>query len=197
MSDRRRWLIVGLGNPGPKYQLTRHNIGFMALDIFAQSLNPSLAGGANDWSTEHKGFVLKTKGSQNELIFVKPQTYMNLSGETVQPLMAYYKIELDNLVVVHDEIDLPFGKMRFQKNRGAGGHNGLKSINERLGTQDYARLKLGVGRPAHPDFLISDYVLQAFAKEEQSELGPFLEKAGDAISCLVTEGLDRASTRFN
>ena len=191
MSDRRRWLIVGLGNPGPKYQLTRHNIGFMALDLMVQSL------GLGGWSTESKGSVLKSKGTQNELIFVKPQTFMNLSGETVQPLMAYYKIELANLVVVHDEIDIPFGKMRFQKNRGAGGHNGLKSINERLGTQDYIRLKLGVGRPAHPEFAVADYVLQAFAKEEQDALSTFLEKAGDAIECIVTEGLDKASTKFN
>lgn len=162
---------------------------------FSSSASPGA--GASAWSTEQKGLVLKSKGSTNELIFVKPQTFMNLSGETVQPLMAYYKVELENLVVVHDEIDLPFGKMRFQKNRGAGGHNGLKSINERLGTQDYIRLKLGVGRPAHPDFAVADYVLQAFAKEEQDALGRFLEKAGDAIECIVTEGLDKASTKFN
>lgn len=119
MSEKRRWLIVGLGNPGPKYQLTRHNIGFMALDVFTQSLNlsggGSVSAGSTAWSTEQKGLVLKSKGTHNELIFVKPQTYMNLSGETVQPLMAYYKVALENLLVVHDEIDLPFGKMRFQK----------------------------------------------------------------------------------
>lgn len=200
MSDRRRWLIVGLGNPGPKYQLTRHNVGFMALDLMVQSLGLSSStgsGSGSGWSTEQKALVLKSKGAQNELIFVKPQTFMNLSGESVQPLMAYYKVELENLVVVHDEIDIPFAKIRFQKNRGAGGHNGLKSINERMGTQDYIRLKLGVGRPAHPDFAVADYVLQSFAKEEQDTLGSFLEKAGDAIECLVTEGLDKASTKFN
>lgn len=191
MSEKRRWLIVGLGNPGPKYQLTRHNIGFLALDLMAQSL------GLSNWTTEQKGLVLKSRGNENELIFVKPQTFMNLSGECVQPLMAYYKVELENLIVLHDEIDLPFEKMRFQKNRGAGGHNGLKSINERLGTQDYVRLKLGVGRPAHPEFAVADYVLQSFSKEEQSALGPFLEKAGDAIEDLVGLGLDKASTKYN
>lgn len=191
MSEKRRWLIVGLGNPGPKYLLTRHNVGFICLDRYVDSLNLS------GWSTQEKALLLKIKGQENELFLTKPQTYMNLSGESVQPLMAYYKIPLENLIVLHDEIDIPFGKLRIQKNRGAGGHNGLKSINERLGTQDYARIKIGVGRPPHPEMNVADYVLQNFSNEEQTQLPDFLDTIGDALDALITVGLDRASTQFN
>lgn len=191
MSEKRRWLIVGLGNPGPKYLLTRHNVGFICLDRYVDSLNLS------GWSTQEKALLLKVKGQENELFLAKPQTYMNLSGESVQPLMAYYKIPLENLIVLHDEIDIPFGKLRIQKNRGAGGHNGLKSINERLGTQDYARIKIGVGRPPHPEMNVADYVLQNFSNEEQTQLPDFLDTIGDALDALITVGLDRASSNFN
>lgn len=191
MSEKRRWLIVGLGNPGPKYLLTRHNVGFICLDRYVDSLNLS------GWSTQEKALLLKIKGQENELFLAKPQTYMNLSGESVQPLMAYYKIPLENLIVLHDEIDIPFGKLRIQKNRGAGGHNGLKSINERLGTQDYARIKIGVGRPPHPEMNVADYVLQNFSSEEQTQLPDFLDTVGDALDALITVGLDRASSNFN
>lgn len=191
MSEKRRWLIVGLGNPGPKYLLTRHNVGFICLDRYVDSLNLS------GWSTQEKALLLKIKGQENELFLAKPQTYMNLSGESVQPLMAYYKIPLENLIVLHDEIDIPFGKLRIQKNRGAGGHNGLKSINERLGTQDYTRIKIGVGRPPHPEMNVADYVLQNFSSEEQTQLPDFLDTVGDALDALITVGLDRASSNFN
>jgi len=185
------YLIVGLGNPGPKYAFTRHNIGFLAVDLFSQGVsNPP-------WSEEHKAHVCKFKLDDQQIILAKPLTFMNKSGESVQSLLHYYKIPMENMLVIHDEIDLPFGKLRLQKNRGPGGHNGLKSINEMLSTQDYTRLKLGVGRPPHPEMDVADYVLGKFNPEEQTTLPEFLNTAGDAIESFIFEGLNKASTRFN
>lgn len=184
------WLIVGLGNPGPKYALTRHNIGFMALDLYAQG------SGQSNWGEEHKAWVLKFKTEQGLLILAKPQTYMNNSGEAVQALMAYYKIPLDNLLVVQDEVDQPFSKMKFNRNRGAGGQNGIKSISERIGN-DYARLRLGISRPPVPGPTVADWVLGRFAKEEEAMLPDFLNRAGDAMDCWMQDGLQIASTKFN
>lgn len=184
-------LIVGLGNPGPKYALTRHNIGFMAVDLFAASA------GNPPWHEEHKAHTCRFKMDGVEVLLAKPMTFMNLSGQSVQSLMAFYKIPLENLVVVHDEIDIPFGSMRFQKNRGHGGHNGIRNIHELLGTPDYTRLKLGVSRPPHPEMKVPDYVLQKFSEQEQQQLPDFLNKAGDALETIIFEGLSKASTKFN
>jgi peptidyl-tRNA hydrolase, PTH1 family len=185
------WLIVGLGNPGPKYALTRHNLGFLAVDLFSQSA------GKPPWSEEQKAHVCKFKMDDVQIILAKPMTFMNKSGESVQALLHYYKIPTDNLLVVHDEVEIPFGQIRLQKNRGAGGHNGVKSVNEMLGTQDYLRLRLGVGRPPHPEMDVADYVLQKFNGEEQDKLTEFLNRCGDAMESLIFDGLNKAATRFN
>ncbi len=196
------WLIVGLGNPGPKYALTRHNIGFLAVDVFAQSLvsgnsASGMAAGQLPWKEEHKAHCCKLKIEDTPVILAKPMTFMNKSGESVQSLLQFYKINRENLLVVQDDIDQSFGNMRFHKNRGHGGHNGIRSISELLGTQDYTRLKLGVGRPTHPEMEVADYVLGKFSSEEQAELATVLNKAGDAIESLVFDGLNKASTKFN
>jgi peptidyl-tRNA hydrolase, PTH1 family len=185
------WMVVGLGNPGAKYLLNRHNVGFMALDNFTASLGdlPS--------KEDKKAVTCKFKLEGQDLILVKPQTFMNKSGEAVQPLMAFHKIEPANLIVVHDEIEIPFGEIRIQKNRGAGGHNGLKSINELLGTQDYWRMRLGVGRPPIPQMDVAAWVLQNFAQEEMSKMSTFLDAAGDALECIIFEGGDKAANKFN
>lgn len=185
------WLIVGLGNPGAKYALTRHNIGFMAIDVLLRSL------GAPDSKSDFKGLVNKFRWEDQEVVTVKPQTYMNLSGDSVRPLMDFYKISPENLIVIHDEIDIPFQSMRLQKNRGAGGHNGIKDIHAKVGTSDYIRLKLGVGRPPHPEMAVPDYVLQRFSDEEMKALPEFLEKAVDAVEAVLREGLSKASTTYN
>lgn len=185
------WLIAGLGNPGPKYQFTRHNIGFLALDLWAEGL------GVRSWSTQEKALIAKTKWDKHDVLFVKPQTFMNLSGESVQPLMAYFKIPIEQLVVVHDELEFEFGKMKFQKNRSHGGHNGIKSISERLSTNDYVRLRLGIGRPIHPEMDVSDHVLGRFGAEEEKLLPDYLNRAGDAIEVLLNEGLGKASSLYN
>ena len=185
------YLVVGLGNPGSKYALTRHNIGFMAVDLFAMSA------GSPPWSEEHKAHTCKFKMDDQQILLAKPMTFMNKSGESVQALMHFYKIPIENLIVVQDDIDQPYGGMRFHKNRGHGGHNGIRSITELMGTMDYSRLKLGVGRPAHPEMDIADYVLQKFSGEEQDQMSGFLNKAGDALEMCIFEGLSKASTAFN
>lgn len=185
------WLIVGLGNPGSEYKLTRHNIGFMAIDSYLQSVgNPPL-------KHQFKAEIAQGKIDDHQVLFCKPQTFMNLSGESVQALMGFYKIALDHLVVIHDDIDQPFGQMKIHKNRGHGGHNGIRSISGLMGTADYIRLKLGVGRPAHPDFPVADYVLGKFTADEAQALPEFLNKALDAVDSLMTDGLQKASTKFN
>lgn len=184
-------LIVGLGNPGPKYALTRHNIGFMAIDLFA------MGAGSPPWREEHKAHTCRFQMDDQQILLAKPMTFMNLSGQSVQALLQFYKIPLENLVVVHDEIDIPYTSMRFQKNRGHGGHNGIRSIHELIGTSDYTRLKLGVSRPPHPEMKVPDYVLQKFSETEQQQLPDFLNKAGDALESFIFDGLSKASTKFN
>ncbi len=184
------WLICGLGNPGAKYSMNRHNIGFMALDAYCAGV------GLPRWKEEKQALVTRLKIEDRETIFVKPQTFMNKSGESVQALMAYYKIPLENLIVLHDEIDIGFGAIKLHKNRGPGGHNGLKSINEKLGSQDYIRVKLGVGRPENPNMDVASFVLQNFAPHEQGQLNDFLSVAGDAIESLIIDGYQKAATKF-
>lgn len=185
------YLVVGLGNPGPQYALTRHNVGFLCVDLLVEGL------GVKSWNQEHKAWMIKLKIDNTPVIFAKPQTFMNKSGESIQALMNFYKIPLENLLVVYDEIDLPYATMKFNKNRGHNGHNGIRNISELLGSNDFARLRLGVGRPPHPEMKVADYVLQKFAPEEQKQMPEFLNKAGDAIECFLLEGLGKASTLFN
>lgn len=185
------WLIVGLGNPGNQYLTTRHNIGFMALDAFLHSAS------APNPSTEHKAKVWKLKLDDVNVMMAQPQTFMNRSGESVQALMHFYKIPLENLIVIHDDVDQPFGQMRIHKNRGHGGQNGIRDITEKLGSMDYVRIKLGIGRPPHPEMSVGDYVLQKFSKEEFDQIPAFLQKAMDAAESIIFDGHQKASTNFN
>ena len=185
------WLVVGLGNPGNQYALTRHNIGFMTVDYFLKGLgNPSA-------KNQFKAEVYQTKIGDHPVIFCKPQTFMNLSGESVQPLLGFYKIPQEHLIVIHDEIDQPFAQMKIQKNRGHGGHNGIKSITGLLGSMDYIRLRLGVGRPENPNVPVADYVLNKFTQEEFQQLPEFLNKSCDAVESILHDGVQKASTKFN
>jgi len=185
------WLIVGLGNPGNQYSLTRHNIGFMAVDYLAKGLgNPPV-------KNQFKAEIFQTKIGDHQVILCKPQTFMNLSGESVQPLLGFYKIPMDHLIVMHDEIDQPYGQMKIQKNRGHGGHNGIKSISGLLGSADYIRLRLGVGRPENPNIPVADYVLNKFTQDEFAKIPDFLNKAGDAVEAILLDGIQKASTKFN
>ncbi len=184
-------MIVGLGNPGPKYQLNRHNIGFILVDALAMRLEGRL-----DFRSEHKALTLKTSLQQERILLVKPQTFMNLSGQSVQDLFQYYDLSLDDLLVVQDDCDLPFQALRFQRSRGHGGHNGIRNIHQYLGP-DYARLKLGVSRPSHPGQDVADYLLSDFSKDEQKSLDDFLLYSCEAVETLILQGYDRASNQFN
>lgn len=184
------WLIAGLGNPGGQYAMNRHNIGFMALDSYCISI------GEPRWKEEKKSLTTRMKIDGEEVLFAKPQTFMNRSGESLRALLDYYKISIENFVVIHDDLDQDFGAVKIHKNRGPGGHNGLKSINEQLGTQDYIRLKLGIGRPQNSRMNIADFVLQDFSTEETQYLHDYLAYAGDAIDSIVTIGLSKTATKF-
>jgi len=185
------YIIVGLGNPGPRYQLTRHNIGFLVVDALVQHLN------ARPLPEKFNAHTYEFKDQDLDIKFVKPQTYMNLSGDAVQPIMAFYKVPIENLLVVYDEVDLPFGKMKLVRKRGEAGHNGIKSIHEKLGTNEYARLRLGVGRPPIPQMKVADWVLQNFGKEQDSELSDFIGRAAEGILSFVEEGFERAQNTIN
>lgn len=184
--------MVGLGNPGKKYQLSRHNLGFMAIDAFAQSWPEYL------FRSEHKSLVAKVTHSCSEvLLLAKPQTFMNLSGEAVQSLMSYYKIGIEDLLVLHDEIDLDFGDIRFQTHRGHGGHNGIRNIHQLLSTNQYKRLKLGVGRPPHSHLNVADYVLENFNKSEISLLSEYLNRICESLDYYIEQGFEKAATYYN
>lgn len=185
------WFIVGLGNPGKKYLCHRHNIGFMVIDNFLVSV------GKPPIKEEHGAFSSRFQMDSEAIMLACPQTYMNRSGEVVKGLISYYKLDVNQMLVIHDEIDLPFGVMKFQRDRGHGGHNGIRNIHEQLGRQDYARLRMGVGRPADPRMEVANYVLQDFSPEESSKLTLFLNRASDAVESFVFNGFDRAANEFN
>lgn len=191
MNTPTQWLIVGLGNPGSNYTFNRHNIGFMVIDFLLKSIGSPIE------KSEHKSITSKFKLENIHIITAKPQTYMNRSGEAVQGLTSYYKIPSSNIIVIQDDIDQGFGKMKLHRNRGHGGHNGIRSITESLGSSDYYRVKLGVGRPQHPSFSVADYVLQNFSENEMNELPEILNKATQAIEHLITHGYSEAATQFN
>jgi PTH1 family peptidyl-tRNA hydrolase len=185
------FLAVGLGNPGPKYSGTRHNVGFMVLDHWARSEAVSSE------KDEHKSKTAKIKVGDTEVLIAKPLTFMNLSGEAVSKLLSYYKIPLQNLIVIHDDVDVAFGTIKIQKNRGPAGNNGLKSINEQLGTQDYVRIKFGVGRPPHPEMATADYVLQKFSDKEFESMNQLMDHCVGAIKSFALNGFEKAASGFS
>jgi PTH1 family peptidyl-tRNA hydrolase len=187
------WLIAGLGNPGSKYLLTRHNVGFMALDFLTKAVGVR----DGDGKSELKGRVVDFRWENEQIKLVKPETFMNLSGECVGPVLNYYKIDIDHLIIVHDDMDQPFGQIRIKQKSGDGGHNGLKSLIEVLGTNDFLRVKIGVGRPPHPGMDPADHVLQNFTKTEQASLGLILDRTVDALEMIVFEGGTKAMNVFN
>ena len=177
------WLIVGLGNPGPDYSLTRHNIGFMAADILAAEL-----AGGNRWQKKFKAEILAAEYNGKNLTLIKPQTFMNLSGESVGEALRFYKLVPAQVIVLHDEIDLPAGEVRVKQGGGAAGHNGLKSIDAHIG-KDYWRVRFGVGRPIKdentPPDQVSNYVLGHFSKADKIWLEPLLDRLPAALPALL------------
>nr|WP_236700364.1 aminoacyl-tRNA hydrolase [Allosalinactinospora lopnorensis] len=180
-----RWLIVGLGNPGPKYAGNRHNVGFMVADV--------LAGRSGVRWKSHKAHaeVAETRIEGVPAVLAKPRSFMNLSGGPVAGLSSFYKVPLERIVVVHDDLDIAFGALKLKRGGGTGGHNGLRSINKSLSGPDYVRLRFGVGRP--PGRMdAATYVLKDFSSAERKELDLDIERAADAAQTVLTDGLEKA-----
>jgi peptidyl-tRNA hydrolase, PTH1 family len=190
MPNQRPVLIVGLGNPGPRYEGNRHNIGFLVAD--------ELAARADGRFRTHRGGadVAETRLAGARAVLVKPRSFMNLSGGPVAATAKFYKIPAESIIVVHDELDLPFGTVRLKRGGGENGHNGLRSISKSLGTKDYLRVRFGIGRP--PGRMDpADYVLRDFSGTERRELAYFIDHTADAVTALATEGLDAAQNKFH
>jgi PTH1 family peptidyl-tRNA hydrolase len=184
------FLLIGLGNPGREYRNNRHNFGFMVIDRLIVRL------AARGMKLQSNAIVTDAIYENRKLILAKPQTYMNLSGHSVQGLARFYKLPLEKILVAHDDLDLPFGTIRMRPGGGAGGQKGVASTIEHLGSQDFARLRLGIGRP--PGRMDpKDYVLQDFSKEDMKLLSEILDRAAEAALTFVTEGLDKAMNKFN
>ena len=185
------YLIAGLGNPDKKYDMTRHNIGFDAVDMISREFNAPIK------KIKFKAVYGETDIMGEKVILAKPQTYMNLSGESIREIASFYKIKPQNIIIFHDDISLPVGKVRIRKKGSDGGHNGLKSIIYQLVSDDFVRVKIGVGAPANKDYDLADYVLGHFSKEEQPLMKEGIEKAMDAISMMLEGDIDGAMNKFN
>lgn len=175
-------LVVGVGNPGSDYANTKHNIAWMLLD-------ESPAFRSSVWKAKFKGLYAEGSHKGHKFYGLKPQTFMNLSGESVQPMAAFFKIEPSKILVIHDELDIPFGQVHFKMGGGLAGHNGLKSIAACLGTDQFARMRVGIGRPVHGS--VANWVLSPFSKEEQLQLPLLIEKLHDPMLSCVVEGLGK------
>ncbi len=186
-----RWLIVCLGNPGPRYEGTRHNAGFLAADALAKKLKLSV--------NRLRFHALTARGEigGESVLLMKPQTYMNLSGEAAAAAARFYKIPPERVLVVSDETALPVGTLRVRSKGSAGGHNGLKSIIASLGTDQFPRIRLGVGAPPHEDYDMADWVLSAFKNQDAEEIARAAERAAEAVICYITEGPDRTMSKYN
>ena len=189
--DQETWLIVGLGNPGREYEKTRHNVGFRALDILSDKL------GCKVDKLKFQGLYAQTSWKGQKLLLLKPQTYMNLSGRSVLQLSAFFKVPPQRIIVLFDDISLAPGRLRIRADGSAGGHNGIKSIIAELGSQNFPRVKIGVGAKPHPDFNLADWVLSAFTAQEEKALQGALEKAADAALAIMESSVPEAANRFN
>ncbi|MGE5591757.1 MAG: aminoacyl-tRNA hydrolase [Bacillota bacterium] len=183
-------LVVGLGNPGPEYARTRHNAGFWVLDELARRL------GANVGRRAFSGLTGEALVVCRKVFLLKPQTYMNRSGEAVRAALAYYRLEPSQLLVICDDLDMVLGKIRLRLQGSSGGHRGLQSIADHLGTTEYPRLKIGIGRPESRDDVV-DYVLGSVSGEERDALAQAVTRAADAAEAALTDGVEAAMNRFN
>lgn len=184
------FMIVGLGNPGKDYQKNRHNVGFMAIDKIASEL------GIENKKVKSKAIIMEGKKDNKKVILVKPQTYMNLSGSSVASLVKFFKINPENLIVIHDDLDLPSLSIRLRPGGGAGGQKGVASIIQNLGTQQFNRVRIGIGRP--PGRMdAADYVLQNFPKQEEKELPFLFDTVTKAVECILDSGIEIAMNKFN
>ena len=189
--DMQNWLIVGLGNPGPEYAKTRHNAGFRAIDILADKLGCRVDKG------KFQGLYNQVTYKDNKLFLLKPQTYMNLSGQSVKQLAAFFHIPTQNIIVMFDDISLEPGRLRIRADGSAGGHNGIKSIISCIGGQNFPRVKIGVGAKPHPDYDLANWVLSNFTASEEKDLVSALDRAADAALCIIDRGVPESANRYN
>lgn len=187
----QNWLIVGLGNPGPEYAKTRHNCGFRALDVLADKLGCRVDKG------KFQGLYNQVSYKDNKLYLLKPQTFMNLSGQSVKQLVSFFHIPPQNIIVMFDDISLEPGRLRIRSDGSAGGHNGIKSIISCIGSQDFPRVKIGVGAKPHPDYDLANWVLSNFTASEEKDLSSALERAADAALCIIDRGVPETANRYN
>lgn len=185
------WLIVGLGNPGREYERTRHNCGFRALELLADTL------GCKIDKAKFQGLYGQVNYGSKKLLLLKPQTYMNLSGRSVLQLSAYFHIPPQNIIVLFDDISLEPGRLRIRADGSAGGHNGIKSIIQELGSQSFPRVKIGVGSKPNPEYDLADWVLSTFSAQEEKALAVSLKNAADAVLAIIDQGVPEAANRFN
>lgn len=190
-SNSVEWLVVCLGNVGDQYDNTRHNIGFEVADELAERKNIPVQ------KLKHKALTNTTEIGGKKVLLMKPVTYMNLSGEAAGEAARFYKIPPERVLVVCDDVALPAGKLRIRKGGSAGGHNGLKSLIQHLGTDQFPRVRIGVGQKPHPDYDMADWVLGKFQGEDRKTMDAAVKRAADAVECLLREGADRAMNQFN
>lgn len=185
------WLIVGLGNPGSEYARSRHNTGFRCLDLLAETL------GCKVEKLKFQGLYTVVSWKGKKLFLLKPQTYMNLSGRSVLQLSAYFHIPPQRIIVLFDDISLPVGRLRVRGEGSAGGHNGIKSIIAELGSQDFPRVKIGVGAKPTPDYDLADWVLSTFSANEEKALAVSLKNGAEAALAIIEDGVPEAANRYN
>ena len=183
-------IFVGLGNPTKEYADTKHNVGFMLADRLAAKIS------ASDWREKFDALVAESFVDEQKILIVKPQTFMNLSGESVAPLVNFYKIDIKNLVVAHDDMDLPLGMIRLRPKGSGGGHHGVESIIQHLGAQNFPRVRIGVGRPP-ANWTVNHHVLSPFAPEDREKISASIDELVPAVLCIFREGIDNAMNKFN
>ena len=185
------WIVVFLGNPGPKYAGTRHNAGFMTADECEKDTGERII------RARFQALTAQTKVGGQTVLLMKPQTFMNLSGDAVIQAVHFYKTPPERVLVVSDDVSLPLGKLRIRTKGSAGGHNGLKSIIARLGTDAFPRVKIGVGAPPHPEYDMADWVLGSFKNQDAEDMAEAARRAWEAVKSYVTDGPERAMSKFN
>ena len=190
-STTENWLIVGLGNPGREYEKTRHNAGFRCIDQIAEQLGVKID------KLKFQGLYCQTNYNGSKLFLLKPQTFMNLSGRSVLQLSAYFNIPPQRIIVLFDDISLEPGRLRIRANGSAGGHNGIKSIIQEVGSQEFPRVKIGVGSKPNPNFDLADWVLSSFSANEEKALAVSLDNGAKAALAIIDHGVPEAANRFN
>ena len=185
------WLVVFLGNPGARFEGTRHNVGFMTADALSQKLGVKID------RVKYKALVRLVDIGNESVLLMKPQTFMNLSGDAVREAMNFYKIPTEHILVISDDVSLPVGKLRVRRSGSAGGHNGLKDIIAKCGGDSFPRIKVGVGDKPHPDYDMADWVLSRFIGDDAKKISEATKRAADAVEVLITQGVDKAMAKYN